>query len=561
MYLFSPMNRRTSTAVERGRAAFAARAWDDAYLGLSGAEREGGLDAESLGELVLAAGLTGRHAEMLRLLERLHNVCLEAGDSRSAARAAFWLCMRLHGLGEAGQAGGWLARAQRILERVEEDCAEKGYLLLPSASRSLMSGDVATAVAMAETAAAIGERFGDTDLVALARSLHGRALIRDGRVADGLAFLDETMVAATAGELSAIVTGLVYCAVIACCHQVYALDRAREWTKALAAWCDAQPQLVTFTGACLVHRAEIMQINGAWGEAITEARRVAVRFADTLAHESVAEAHYQEGEIHRLRGDFVAAEEAYRLASGFGVEPQPGFALLRLAQGCVDDAAGAIRRVLDATDGPLRRARHLPAAVEILIAAGDIDGAKAAAAELRDAAAQFDIEVLQAIAFHAAGAVALAVGDARRALPPLRKSFLIWQRVGAPYLAARLRVLLGMACRELGDRDGAGLAFDAAAAVFSELGAAPDLAQLDALRGAGSRGKARRDGPVAATPLTPRELEVLGLVATGKTNKAIARELSLSEKTVDRHLSNIFTKLEVPSRAAATAYAYEHGLI
>jgi len=217
--------------------------------------------------------------------------------------------------------------------------------------------------------------------------------------------------------------------------------------------------------------------------------------------------------------------------------------------------------VLDATDGPLRRARHLPAAVEILIAAGDIDGAKAAAAELRDAAAQFDIEVLQAIAFHAAGAVALAVGDARRALPPLRKSFLIWQRVGAPYLAARLRVLLGMACRELGDRDGAGLAFDAAAAVFSELGAAPDLAQLDALRGAGSRGKARRDGPVAATPLTPRELEVLGLVATGKTNKAIARELSLSEKTVDRHLSNIFTKLEVPSRAAATAYAYEHGLI
>ena len=495
MYLFSPMNRRTSTAVERGRAAFAVRAWDDAYAALSRAEREGGLDADGLGELVLAAGLTGRDAEMLRLLERLHNVCLEAGDSRSAARAAFWLCMRLHGLGEAGQAGGWLARAQRILERVEEDCAEKGYLLLPSASRSLMSGDVATAVAMAETAAAIGERFGDTDLVALARSLHGRALIRDGRVADGLAFLDETMVAATAGELSAIVTGLVYCAVIACCHQVYALDRAREWTKALAAWCDAQPQLVTFTGACLVHRAEIMQINGAWGEAMTEARRVAVRFADTLGHESVAEAHYQEGEIHRLRGDFVAAEEAYRRASGFGVEPQPGFALLRLAQGRVDDAAGAIRRVLDATDGPLRRARHLPAAVEILIAAGDIDGAKAAAAELRDAAAQFDLEVLQAIAFHAAGAVALAAGDARGALPPLRKSFLIWQRVGAPYLAARLRVLLGMACRELGDRDGAGLAFDAAAAVFSELGAAPDLAQLDALRGAGSRGKARATVP------------------------------------------------------------------
>ena len=336
-----------------------------------------------------------------------------------------------------------------------------------------MSGDVGTAIAMAETAAAVGERFGEADLVALARSLHGRALLRQGRVGEGLACLDEAMVAATAGELSPVVTGIVYCAVIASCHQVYALDRAREWTAALAAWCDAQPQLVTFTGACLVHRAEIMQINGAWNEAMTEARRVADRFADATGDESVAEAFYQEGEIHRLRGDFAAAEEAYRRASGFGAEPQPGFALLRLAQGRSDDAAGAIRRVLDATEGPLPRARYLPAAVEILIAAGDIDGARAAAGELRDLAARFELDVLGAIALHAAGAVALASGDARAGLAPLRESFLVWQRIGAPYLAARLRVLIGIACRDLGDRDGAELEFDAARAVFSALGAAP----------------------------------------------------------------------------------------
>jgi ATP/maltotriose-dependent transcriptional regulator MalT len=544
--------------LERARTCCERRAWADAFAALSQADQLSPLGPEDLERLVLAASLAGHEEAMLPAQERLYHLQLEAGDGLAAARTAFWLGFRLFARGEAGRAGGWLGRAQRLVEKEPQDCVERGYLMLPAGQRLLSLGEASQAHDLAARAAEIGERFGEADLVAFARNLQGRALLREGRLDRGLALVDEAMVAVTSDELSPVVTGLIYCSAIASCQRVYALDRAREWTAALARWCDAQPQLVLFTGSCLVHRAEILQIGGSWPEAIEEARRAGEQcLRGAFDAEAAGRACYQQAEIHRLRGELAAAEEAYRQASQKGVEPQPGLALLRLAEGDAEAAAAAIRRVVAATNDPLQRTRLLPALVEILLAVRDLEGARAAARELEGTASVFQTEVLSAIAWHAAGAVQLAEGNPGAVLEPVRRAFGVWQQVGAPYLAARLRVLLARACLALEDTEGARLELEAARPVFERLGARLDLDALSALQ---ARVAPRRRSALPGG-LTERELQVLRLVASGKTNRVIAGELSLSEKTVDRHLSNIFTKIDVSSRAAATAYAYEHDLV
>jgi DNA-binding CsgD family transcriptional regulator len=538
--------------VDRGRRAYAREAWLEAYEELSAADRREPLGAGDVRLLATSAYMIGRESEYLELLERAHRSHLTAGERLEALRCAFWIGIGLAGRGEVGRAGGWLARARRLLDECGADRVERGYLLLPVVFEQEASGDLEAAATTAAEAATIGREYGDADLFALAAHEQGHVLIRLGRGNEGLRLLDETMVAVTAGELSPIASGIVYCGVILACRDASELRRAQEWTAALSDWCDRQPDLVAFTGRCLTHRAELLHLHGAWVSALEAARRAEERSGRAENPAAAGEACYRRGEIHRTLGQFRAAEEAYREASRNGREPQPGLALLRSAQGKVEAAAATIRRALAECAEPGRRASLLPAFAEIALAVGDVAAARAASDELSALAQGHGDGALGANAALARGAVEFADGDPAGALVSLRRAAETWRRFEAPYELARVRELLGLACRALDDEDTAALELDAARTTYAGLGAVADLARVDPLV-AGARREAHG--------LTKRELEVLRLVAAGKTNKAIAAGLVVSERTVDRHVSNILAKLRVSSRAAATASAYEHGLL
>lgn len=536
--------------LKEGRELYRRRQWADAFEALLLADQHSPLGIEDLELLATSAYLIGRDDDFCNLLDRSHHMCLQADSPLRAARNAFWLGLTLMFRGEIGQANGWLARARRLVQ--DQSCVECGYLLLPEVERYLREERNEEAYNAAEEAVELGQDFDDADLIACGRHLQGRALIKQGRVKEGLAFLDDAMLAVVGDELSSIVTGLIYCSVIDACRQVFATSRAREWTRALAGWCDEQPQMVAFTGICHVHRAEILQLNGAWNEAMAEARRACDRFSRKADRDPPGAAYYRQGELHRLRGEFSAASKAFRDASRLGCDPQPGLALLRLAQGRTDEACVAMRRVLGILNDPLERANLLPAMVEISLAAGDIGGARNACSELEDISKRFETDILGAMVLHARGATELTAGEPQIALGLLRRAFEVWSQVGIPYEAARARLLIGKACRLLGDFEACELELVAARAEFDRLGAALAIASPDTPE--------RSAEPVRRLGLTSREIEVLRLIASGETNKAIAVKLFLSERTIDRHVSNILNKLDVPSRAAATAYAYEHRL-
>ena len=550
----SPDAAETHDPLELGRASFKRRGWSDACRHLLEADANARLEAKDLETLATAAYLAGRDAESEATWSRAHQAHLERGDREAAAGCALWLAFGLFHRGAAAPGAGWIARAGRLLEEAGHDSVVRGYLLVFDAIRRIDAGDLSGAHATFQQAFEIAQRFGDRDLTGLAGHGRGRALIRQGRVADGMTLLDEAMVSVVADEVSPVLAGDIYCSVLEACREVFDWRRAREWTASLTQWCGSQPDLVRYRGECLIYRAEILQLQGDWPEALRDAQQACERLTSAPGQPALGAAFYRVGEIHRLCGEFSRAEQAYRQAAQSGRRPQPGLSLLRLARGESDEASAALRAVLDDTTERRIRARMLPVFVEAELARGEADAARAAATELAEIAAVLDAPVLWAVSAHARGAVQLAQGDARGALAALRDAWVRWRDIGMPYEEAQTRVLMAVAAARLGDTDTCDIETDAARQLFKRLGATRALAGIAEL-------SQPSHAPRGAGGLSPREEQVLRLVATGKTNRAIADELFISEKTVARHVSNIFDKLGVSSRAAATAYAYQRNLI
>jgi DNA-binding CsgD family transcriptional regulator len=530
--------------LDRGRVAYSANRWAAAFDDLRAADDVAPLSLDDLERLAVAAHLIGRNDLAVQTGMRAFSVAADAGDLERAARSGFWTGLGFAFHGEAAQAGAWFARANEVLERLAQDVVEAGYLLIPVGLEAQSRKDDAAALATFEQISSIADRFHDADLATIGRLGRGETLIALGERDRGIRLLDEAMAAVTAGEVSPPVAGIIYCATVEACRATFDLRRAREWTAALTAWCAAQPDLV-FRGQCLTYRAELMRFNGDWTTAADEAGRAKMVLLGPPVNPAVGEAMYEEAELYRLQGRLRDAEAGYIEASGFGRQPEPGLALLRLAQGRGPAAQRVIARALE--ESPTDP-RLLEAAVTIALGRGDVAGARSHADALLASIGQGSPTLLEAMVESAEGDVLLAEGHEREALRTLRRAFAVWQELDAPFEAARVRVAIGRALRALGDEETAELELAAARRVFEDLGAAPALADLDRLSGTSAHG------------LSPRELEVLRHLAGGRTNRDIAEELGISERTVDRHVSNLYTKLDVSTRAAATAWAYEHGL-
>ena len=469
-----------------------------------------------------------------------------ASEDRRASRSAVLLACHLHFRGDHVEADGWLARALRVLDEAEEG-AEHGYPLHLEIL-AVLAVDPVAAETSARRMQELGERYGDDSLVALGLLYEGRALIKQARVREGLTKLDEAMLAAVSDRLEPVWTGAIYCGSLDACHELVDLRRARAWTDAMSRWCAPLPAASLYPGICRVHRVEVLDLQGAWEDAETEASAACVDMVG-IDVSAVADGHYLVGDLRRRRGDLGGAEEAYLHAHEAGRDPQPGLALLRLAQGRTQAAAASIAAALAAcTGGRLARARLLAAQVDIALAAGETGLAEAAAAEVAEIGDDFESDALRAMGHRCRGAVGLARGRTDEALGALRLAVELWKQLDAPYEAARTRIPLARAYRILGDDDAAARECAAARRVFERLGAEADLRALDA-----------DDTPPGG--LTPREVEVLRLVAGGQSNREVAANLVISEKTAARHVANIYAKLGLSSRSAATAFAHEHALV
>lgn len=513
--------------------------------------REAHLGAAELDDLGQAAWFTGRDEVSVRAWERAHLAFLETGDLASSVRCVFWIGFTLSEHGDAVLARTWMGRLFELCARPDANTRTDASQQLCRAVARYAQGDAEGSAPLYRRAAELAGAAGDGDVDALATMGLGRALVQSGRAEEGFACLDRVMLMIGSGRVSDRAAGPAFCAVVASLLARGDLERARVWTRDLGDWCDTQRGLEPFRGECTLHRATVMQLGGEWAAAAKAADQVC-RTEKRL--ETLGNAWYRTAELHRVTGRAAQARDAFRRAAALGREVQPGLALLHRDAGELDTAWNGLVRARSGPLGPAERAEVLAAAVAIALDRGRIADARAAASELTACAAAFDTLSLRAQAAQARGEIALREGRTAEALPLLRAAWLDWRRLDAPHQAALVRVAIGSAARAAGDEEGAQLEFDAARTALDQLGAVPDLARLERLAAATT--------PVPADPgLSRREREVLELVARGWSNRRIAERLFLSDRTVARHVGSILSKLAVPSRSAATAYAYAHGLV
>jgi DNA-binding CsgD family transcriptional regulator len=537
-----------ATRSRQARELHAQSRWAEACLQFAAADRAEQLDADDLERYAEAAQILGRGDEAIQLLRRAFNLRIAAREVDRAIVSAFWLFQALIINAEFARARGWAAQVRRSMPDVDN-----GWFLFTEAYFLIAAGDYDQAAQLLARAAAMGSRSRETDLIAFATTVWGRALIKAGRLEEGLSRLDEAMLPVVERDTSPRATSMMYCSAIATCHEAREFGRAREWTHALGAWLDSLPRLGgAYFGNCRIYRAYLMCLSGSWREALDEVAFVCDDLSGNYGQLVAGHAHYQLAEIHRLLGH-PEAESSYRRAAELGGQTQPGLSLLRLTQGEVDKALLGIRRALAETPGQLERLDLLPAAVTVMLAAGDIDAARQATDELTTTAAVYTTPGVQAELAAARGAVALGDGDPATALPLLRSAARFWREIYAPHAVATVSVLIGLACRAVGDEDAAQVELEFARSTFARLGARPDLQRVEELLH-----PTQAFGP---SGLSAREVEVLRLVAAGRTNHAIAIELFVSERTVHRHISNIFDKLGVHSRTAAASYAIQHHIV
>ena len=482
------MSQVLDDSLEAGREAARKHAWRDAYELLQKADADRLLGAEDLERLAEAAWWTGHLEQAIDLRERAYAAYTEAGEPRRAALLALALSGDHANKAAFSVASGWLSRADRLLAD-EPEGVEHGHLALTHGIAASYMGQLDQALGHLGRAQELGARFGERNLEAMAQVFRGTTLVMAGQVSEGLALLDEATAAAVSGELEPLTTGMVYCVTIHSCQTLGDCGRAAEWTTAANRWCD-RLDVSGFPGACRVHRAEIMRLQGDWDRAEEQA----VQACDELhGYQQLvtASGFYEIGEIRRRRGDFAAAEEAYRKSSELGHSAQPGLALLRLAEGKVEAATSAMKRELANEElDPLSRARRLPAQVEIALATGELGRARSAAAELEAIADQYRVDDQRTPSMEGAlqlalAQIRLAERDFEGAAAAARAARKTWDKIGAPYEAAQARMLLGLAYRGEGDEDGGREEIAAAKATFERLGAALDTQRAAELLGEG----------------------------------------------------------------------------